>query len=900
MKIKKSAIVVLFIALIGIICACKTTINELDDDSRLANVQINGKNLENFNSNVLEYDVILDYIGDVTITATPSSSKAKVTGVGNIAFTKDFSQNIIVEAEDKSTTTYILNFKVNKVNIDEEVSLPYLTAIYIDNVKLSDFSSDKLNYSYELSGAKTVNITADYESDLIVSGLGSFNASNNEANIVVSNSEGDSLTYKIKFIVKEEIKPSIVEIFINDKPIADFSPNKYDYEVEVTDLNINITATPNDLNFEVTGTGNYILNKGENKKIELVVKNETLETTYTILFITPSLDSNSTLSSLSVNGEDISLVEGKTDYIYTIYDNRQVVIAANAKSSLAKVSGTGSFLVDGDSKLFKIVVTAEDKSQTNYNLEIKYAETDLEVDYIAGLYESIALTLSGTDTNIDVYYNVSGSSIKKAVDKELIRVVDGKVRVDILGLKPGKYDVQIGSFVKKDIEVYAYDRSGYAFFGNDSGVGAYNDDGTLKENTLVIYVNDETKNIVEAKINGKTYVGLVNIMTNLRKSEVPVVIRVLGKINAAMWNPISYDSSGNLSADDVLGINNKPLKDLLDGSDKIDSSIILEEGYNSMSKDIENGITVLEGLTNRINYDSKNNEFDSYYNMIDIQEAKNVTIEGVGTDAEIYQFGFTWKRCNSIEVRNLTFTNTPEDACSFEGSDDVENYAYYHVHHNTFNRGYNTWDVCAEQDKHEGDGAVDLKKLHNVTIAYNMFNNNHKTSLVGGSDSHIQYNITYHHNFYNQVESRLPLGRQANLHIYNNYFYKVSNTSVDLRAGAYAFLEGNYFEASYLPTVRLEETDYNLSSVKAYNNYADDACKQKDDGVGPWQVVSNREDKVNSNCFINGVDYSSFDTNSNLFYYANGKSDVMVLTSPEEAKEDVLNYAGVLKIGMFS
>lgn len=897
MKIKKSAIIMLFIALIGIICACKTTINELDDDSRLANVQINGKDLENFNSNVLEYDVILDYIGDVTITATPSSSKAKVTGVGNIAFTKDFSQNIIVEAEDKSTTTYILNFKVN---IDEEVSLPYLTAIYIDNVKLSDFSSDKLNYSYELSSAKSVNITADYASNLTVSGLGSFNASNNEANIVVSNNKGDSLTYKIKFIVKEEIKPSIVEIFINDKPIADFSPNKYDYEVEVTDLDINIKATPNDLDFEVIGTGNYILNKGENKKIELVVKNETLETTYTILFITPSLDSNSTLSSLSVNGEDISLVEGKTDYIYTIYDNRQVVIAAKATSSLAKVSGTGSFLVDGDSKLFKIVVTAEDKSQTNYNLEIKYAETDLEVDYIAGLYESIALTLSGTDTNIDVYYNVSGSSIKKAVDKELIRVVDGKVRVDILGLKPGKYDVQIGNMVKKDIEVYAYDRSGYAFFGNDSGVGAYKDDGTLKENALVIYVNDETKNTVEAKINGKTYVGLVNIMTNLRKSEVPVVIRVLGKINAAMWNQISYDSSGNLSADDVLGINNKPLKDLLDGSDKIDSSIILEEGYNSMSKDIENGITVLEGLTNRINYDSKNNEFDSYYNMIDIQEAKNVTIEGVGTDAEIYQFGFTWKKCYSIEVRNLTFTNTPEDACSFEGSDDVENYAYYHVHHNTFNRGYNTWDVCGEQDKHEGDGAVDLKKLHNVTIAYNMFNNNHKTSLVGGSDSHIQYNITYHHNFYNQVESRLPLGRQANLHIYNNYFYKVSNTSVDLRAGAYAFLEGNYFEASYLPTVRLKETDYNLSSVKAYNNYADDACKQKDDGVGPWQVVSNREDKVDSNCVINGVDYSGFDTNSNLFYYVNGNSDVMVLTSPEEAKEDVLNYAGVLKIGMFS
>ena len=88
-------------------------------------------------------------------------------------------------------------------------------------------------------------------------------------------------------------------------------------------------------------------------------------------------------------------------------------------------------------------------------------------------------------------------------------------------------------------------------------------------------------------------------------------------------------------------------------------------------------------------------EFDSYFNMLDVSSANNVTIEGVGVDAEIFQWGFTWKKCNSIEVRNLTFTDYPEDACSFQGgsNSDVNTYGNYWIHNNVFNRGKNYWDV---------------------------------------------------------------------------------------------------------------------------------------------------------------------------------------------------------------
>lgn len=127
---------------------------------------------------------------------------------------------------------------------------------------------------------------------------------------------------------------------------------------------------------------------------------------------------------------------------------------------------------------------------------------------------------------------------------------------------------------------------------------------------------------------------------------------------------------------------------------------------------------------------------DSYFNMLDIEASSNITLEGIGTSAEFFQWGLTWKKCNSIEVRNISFTDYPEDACSFEagGNSDVNTYGNYWIHHNTFNRGKNNWDISGERDKYAGDGGIDVKYIHSVTLSYNKFNNCKKTGLVGGDN----------------------------------------------------------------------------------------------------------------------------------------------------------------------
>ena len=563
--------------------------------------------------------------------------------------------------------------------------------------------------------------------------------------------------------------------------------------------------------------------------------------------------------------------------------------------------------------------TPIDKDLILYAKWEKIVDSANLISEIYGNNENISLIINNDLNGVEVAYKLTNSDTYNKVDSELIRVVDGKVRCDIVGLKAANYDVKVKvaskEEVKNNIKVLAYDRSGYAFFENDS-VGAYNQDGTLKEDALVIYVSNQTKNTVEAKINGKTYTGLVNILQNVRNSKVPVVIRVLDKITTNQWQvkddaPRLADGSNYKTNAELEAFVNNTYETTY-GENLVGLRTKLTfTGYKYFEYVTEkNGIkikTEREDTSNKQTTYNKDKysaikgkkvyDDDSYNNMLDIEEAKYVTLEGIGTTAEFFQFGLTWKKCNNIEVRNITFSNTTEDGCSFEGAKGSEDkYGYYFIHHNTFNRGKNNWDISGERDKAEGDGSMDFKYLHNVSVAYNLFNNPHKTTLVGGSDSNIQYNFTFHHNYYNEVESRLPLGRQANMHIYNNYFYKVSSSSVDLRAGAYAFLEKNYFEDSKLPRTRKKEDSYGVAVIKAYDNYVDDKSSLPSDDYNMWQVVDSRTAIVNNNCNILGVDYSSFDTNSELFYYdsVNKSSDVLNLTNVKDVKNEVINNAGVL------
>ena len=217
------------------------------------------------------------------------------------------------------------------------------------------------------------------------------------------------------------------------------------------------------------------------------------------------------------------------------------------------------------------------------------------------------------------------------IDAPLVRNYGTYGRADIVGLIPADYQVKVMA-VKDDAEfgesslasgiaVKAYDRSGFAHF-NYSGVGAYNDNGSLKQNAVVIYVTAANAKTVKANLNSGEFEGLQAIISAFEKGNVttPLAVRFIGTIKAG-----DVDSFGSS----------------------------------------EEGIQV------------KGRKADSEL---------NITFEGIGDDATIQGFGFLCRNSKSIEFRNFAIMRCMDDGISLDNDNSniwMHNIDVYYGKHGT-------------------------------------------------------------------------------------------------------------------------------------------------------------------------------------------------------------------------
>ena len=203
----------------------------------------------------------------------------------------------------------------------------------------------------------------------------------------------------------------------------------------------------------------------------------------------------------------------------------------------------------------------------------------------------------------------------KKIDAQLIRQYASYYRADVLGLKEGTYSVKVvpvnaegteiaGANTASNLVVKSYSREGFAHFKYD-GVGAYNNDGTLKAGAKVLYITAKTAKTVSTTVDtGKpeTITGLQSIIDAYQKGEdtTPIVFRIIGKVS---------------------------LSDL----DRISSSA---EGLQIKGKGAHSEM--------------------------------NMTFEGVGDDATVYGFGFLLRNTKSVEFRNFAIMRCLDDAMSLD------------------------------------------------------------------------------------------------------------------------------------------------------------------------------------------------------------------------------------------
>ena len=147
----------------------------------------------------------------------------------------------------------------------------------------------------------------------------------------------------------------------------------------------------------------------------------------------------------------------------------------------------------------------------------------------------------------------------KKIDAQLVRQYASYYRADVLGLKAGTYSVKVvpvnaegteitGANTASNLVVKSYNREGFAHFKYD-GVGAYNNDGTLKAGAKVLYITAKTAKTVSTTVNtGKqeTITGLQSIIDaySKGKDKTPIAFRIIGKVNLSDLDHISSSAEG--------------------------------------------------------------------------------------------------------------------------------------------------------------------------------------------------------------------------------------------------------------------------------------------------------------------------------------------------------------------
>ncbi|MDE6047280.1 MAG: InlB B-repeat-containing protein, partial [Anaeroplasmataceae bacterium] len=272
---------------------------------------------------------------------------------------------------------------------------------------------------------------------------------------------------------------------------------------------------------------------------------------------------------------------------------------------------------------FNVKATPGLKLTEDVTLYAKWVgQNDFVIDEAEGYLEGAYLEWEtfADCTDYHVYYkkaNEADSAYKK-IDQQLIREYPDKYRADILGLTAGDYvvkavpvqdDQELNTVATESVTVVAHERSGFAFSQNSkfkTASGAYNDDGTLKSDAVVVYVTANNAKTVtcDLNINGVStkLTGIQGILNGKQQanSTQPLCIRFLGLITTSDLDAMGSSSEG-----------------------------LQIKGKSAFSE-------------------------------------LNVTIEGVGEDTTLFGFGFLARNCGNVEFRNFAVMNQMDDGISID------------------------------------------------------------------------------------------------------------------------------------------------------------------------------------------------------------------------------------------
>ncbi|GAP91594.1 putative pectate lyase B [Rosellinia necatrix] len=199
----------------------------------------------------------------------------------------------------------------------------------------------------------------------------------------------------------------------------------------------------------------------------------------------------------------------------------------------------------------------------------------------------------------------------------------------------------------------------------------------------------------------------------------------------------------------------------------------------------------------------------------------STTVTGSGSKSGLTNGGFRIKNASNVILKNLYFHNPPE------GKDLVE--IQYSTKVWVDHCDFSTVGITGDKDYY--DGLLDITHGSDlITVSWNKFHDHWKGSLVGHSDSNSsedkgKLHVTYHHNHFSNINSRLPSFRFGTGHVYSSCFENNPTSGINSRMGAQMLIEQNYFSSTKLAIVTDLDSDEDGYAVDRDNIFVDSTTR---------------------------------------------------------------------------
>lgn len=418
----------------------------------------------------------------------------------------------------------------------------------------------------------------------------------------------------------------------------------------------------------------------------------------------------------------------------------------------------------------------------------------------------------------------------KKIDAQLIRQYASYYRADVLGLKAGTYSVKVvpvnaegteitGANTASNLVVKSFNREGFAHFKYD-GVGAYNNDGTLKAGAKVLYITAKTAKTVSTTVNtgkSETITGLQSIIDaySKGKDKTPIAFRIIGKVSLSDLDHISSSAEG-------LQIKGAKMNMTFEGVGD-DATVY---GFGFLLREAESvefrNFAIMRCLDDAMSLDTKNSHvwihnMDLFYGKKGsaADQAKGDGTVDIKGDSKYVTVAY-----------NRFWDNGKASMCGMK-SETGENWITYH--HNWFDHS-------------------DSRMARVRTMSVHMYNNYYQHNDVYGIGATKGSSVFMESNYFDGVKRPIMSSKQGTDAMGDGTFSGEDGGLIKAYGNVFANKPDNFSYITYAD---------NNTSFDAYEVSA------------PSEQVP-----ASVKTLVGGTSYNNFDTNSNLMYaYAADKAE---------------------------